>query len=201
MSSMVSLVSVWQLVCVITSAVLTWASWFHTKRKRVKRCPAGGLLVGSDGWSQAYIWMVELLLFPCVCVYVGCSRLLGYISRPTAQSCALSCGHRVWRVGWGRRPVTDGYRGAGCGRSLPRAPTPPEVRESRRGRHPPHQEGIWLRFRYIICPAFPPLLWPVPWFGSFGCRRHRSSRGELEAAAAAAAPSFPTGQRSRRTPC
>lgn len=28
-----------------------------------------------------------------------------------------------------------------------------------------------LGIRNIICPASPPLLWPVPWFGSLGCVR------------------------------
>lgn len=42
-------ISVWKLVCVLASTVLTWALWFHTNRKRVKRRPAGSLLVGSDG--------------------------------------------------------------------------------------------------------------------------------------------------------
>lgn len=43
------------------------------------------------------------------------ASLLLASSSPTAQSCALSWGRRAWGVGWGRWPVTDGYRGAGCG--------------------------------------------------------------------------------------
>lgn len=35
----------------------------------------------------------------------------------------------------------------------------------------------WLGIRYIICPAFPPLLWPVPWFGSLGCVREAVQSG------------------------
>lgn len=144
--------------------------------------------------KRRMVRLVGLLGFIYFFVEVGFSPLLGNSSSPKAQSCALSWGRHVWRVGWGRGPVTDGYRGAGYGRwAPPQAPTPPSVRGSRRGPHPPHREGTWLRIRYIICPAFPPLLWPVPWFGSFGCRRHRSSQGELEAAAAA--PSFPRGPR------
>lgn len=34
---------------------------------------------------------------------------------PTAPSCALWCGRRVWRVDWVMWPVTGGCQGAGCG--------------------------------------------------------------------------------------
>lgn len=77
-------------------------------------------------------------------------------SSSTAQSCAPSWGRRVWRVGWGRWPVKDGCQGAECGRwAPPRAPTPPSVREPRRGPRPSRQGGIWKKIRlWWVCFIF-----------------------------------------------
>jgi len=126
------------------------------------RCPHSGEVVSykkgepAGGFRRLRVERTVGMLFLCVCVCVcvcgrGCFFNLPASvtsSVPTARSCALSCGHRVWRAGWGSWPVTGGYRGAGCGRwALPRAPTPPSVRESCRGRRPTRREGTWRRRR------------------------------------------------------
>lgn len=89
-------------------------SGFIQKTECVTHCPTGSLLVGPDGWSQAYVWMGWLGQIRSF--YTGFMTLIGSDGGPTtAQSCVLSWGHRVWRLDAGRQPVTDGCPGGECG--------------------------------------------------------------------------------------
>lgn len=51
-----------QLICVTTSTVLTRAEWLHTKRKGVKRRPAGSPLVGSVAEAKRTVLTGELVV-------------------------------------------------------------------------------------------------------------------------------------------
>lgn len=107
----VSSISVWQLTAELPSTVLTWARWFHTKRS-VKRCPAGGLLVGSDGWSQTQSGMVELVgcrVWALCSVTAAVLRLSHVLSHGVAMFGELVRGGGLWRMGTGGQGVGDGH--------------------------------------------------------------------------------------------
>lgn len=85
--------------------------------KKKTCCPAGSLLVGSDGWSQAYSWMVELLFFfllftsvsaPCS-VIAAVLRLSHVLSHGVAMFGGLVGGCGLWRMGTGGQGVGDGH--------------------------------------------------------------------------------------------
>lgn len=54
MSLMVSPISVWQLVCVLTSTVLTWALVVSYKKKKCETLP-GRQSAGRFGWLKSSV--------------------------------------------------------------------------------------------------------------------------------------------------